>query len=38
MSRVFGRREMCRTFLFRGVIKERDRLENLNIDGNIVLK
>jgi len=38
VSGVCGRREICRTFLFRGVLKERDRLENLDIDGKIVLK
>jgi hypothetical protein len=35
---VCERREMCRTNLFGVVFKERDRLENLDMDGKIVLK
>jgi len=38
MSHACERREICRTFLIWDIFKERDRLENLVVDGMIVLK
>lgn len=38
MCHACERRKMCRTFLVGVIFKEGDRLENVDIDGKIVLK